>query len=291
MAVIELFTGSILTFTQTASANIKGCVAESMLQFTQSVNVNLHSEIVNDRISFVQTVRVTKVLGLQATNTLTLTQSCHPRTIVLEAYNGFIFWQEVGIPLHHLTTHNLVFNQSAVGIAAKSGKNILSLSQQANVEVIKVLPVSQTFVMASMATAWKVDKFWIAVPSLMYSAGPLVVFRHQGKEFEFQAPEMGNRETVEYVRISRESIGGDRQVFRDPNWPFIQKLFINFNVCTEAEIFKIRNLIKASLGSFLEYRDHNAKWWDAFITNPQTAISQSGRMGYEVALELEATEQ
>lgn len=291
MAIYERLTAHILTFTNSVDSNIKGCFVSSFLNITDSVHVNSLLPDARNHLGLVQTVRVTKSIGVVASNVLALSQFSHHRVHIVEAYNGFIIWDLAAIPKHELLQQNLSLSQSVAAQAAKGTVNSVSFGQSVSVQVIKTNSVTSTLAMQSKATAWKVDKYFIGVPSLVYSSGPQVTFAYKGQSFNFQAPLLGNKESEEFVRINRQTIGGDTSLYRNDDWPAIVKHSISFDVCSEAQIAKIRELVKASLGDTLSYRDHNGVWFDGFISNPDTAIKQTGREAFTVSLELEVTPQ
>jgi hypothetical protein len=105
---------------------------------------------------------------------------------------------------------------------------------------------------------------------------------------QLKNPELGNTDSLEYTRLSRETLGGDVIIYRDPQWPKIEKLNITFDLCDEKLISQLKILIKLSLGKQITYIDYNGITWTVLITNPNTAIKQSGINTYIAQLELEA---
>lgn len=101
-------------------------------------------------------------------------------------------------------------------------------------------------------------------------------------------PEMGNTDSLEFTRISRSTTGGDNILYRDPQWPKIEKLNVTFDHCGPTEMEALKVLLKIALGKQITYVDQDGLTWSVLVLNPNTSIKQPRKNGYVVQLELEA---
>lgn len=125
----------------------------------------------------------------------------------------------------------------------------------------------------------------------------MVTLTYKDTTLEFRNPLFGNSSTLEFTRISRDSLGGDTIVFRENNWPIVEKLNLTFEIlrCINYKTNEIkenidgaREFLKKTLGQEVTYVDHDGKIWKVLILNPNTAIKQVRLSTYVLALELEA---
>lgn len=105
---------------------------------------------------------------------------------------------------------------------------------------------------------------------------------------QLRNPQMGNTDSLEFTRLSRNTAGGDQLIYRDPAWPKIERLVFTVDTFNEKEIEDLKVFIKLTLGKEITYIDFEGIFWSALITNPNTAIKQGGVSSYIVQLELEA---
>ncbi len=105
---------------------------------------------------------------------------------------------------------------------------------------------------------------------------------------ELRNPQLGNTDTLDYTRLSRQTTGGDTIIFRDPEWPKIETLKITFDLCDPVLVERIKWFIRLTLGKQFTYIDYLGDSWSALITNPNTAVKQAGINSHVVELELEA---
>lgn len=118
----------------------------------------------------------------------------------------------------------------------------------------------------------------------------MVTFNFGSVIIEMKNPEMGNQDSLEFIRVSRSTTGGDTIVYRDTEWPKIEKLNVIFDSCDFDIMERMKQFIQITLGKEFTYEDQDGITWNALIVNPNTAIKQSRINGYVVALELEAEE-
>lgn len=101
-------------------------------------------------------------------------------------------------------------------------------------------------------------------------------------------PNMGNVLNTEFTRISRSSTGGDTIIYRDNDWPKVDKLTLVFELLEcNTKIDDLKAFIKMTLGKTFTYTDQNGDIWSALILNPNTGIVQPTIYSYTITLELE----
>lgn len=105
---------------------------------------------------------------------------------------------------------------------------------------------------------------------------------------QLRNPQMGNTDSLEFTRLSRKTTGGDQIIYRDPNWPAIERLVFTVDTFNESEMAALKTFLKVSLGKQITYIDFEGVFWTAIIANPNTAIKQATINSYIVQLELEA---
>jgi hypothetical protein len=116
-----------------------------------------------------------------------------------------------------------------------------------------------------------------------------VTFQWDNQVLQIDQPEFGDSDTLEFTRIARQSRSGDTIIVRDTDWPTIHTLGLTFLVLKESETDMFRRMIRETLGKLLQYTHTDTETYNALILNPDTAIKQTGRFRYEVALKLEVT--
>jgi len=116
-----------------------------------------------------------------------------------------------------------------------------------------------------------------------------VEFTWGSQTFTVNNPEFGNKDSLEFTRIARTSRGNDDIIVRDPDWPEIEKFSLTFVILKEQEADRFRQMLRETLGAYVQYTHIDSETYDAIILNPDTAISQTGRSFWSVSLDLEVT--
>lgn len=114
-----------------------------------------------------------------------------------------------------------------------------------------------------------------------------VSFIFNGVTHVFRNPSMGNTDEISFQRINRRSRGGDLLLFRDADWPKTEVLALTFNFTTEVDGRRFINLVRASIGKFVQYRDHENRLWSGVIQNPDAELVQPGRSTWQVQISFE----
>ena len=116
-----------------------------------------------------------------------------------------------------------------------------------------------------------------------------LIFKDGSLEFESRHYEFGNVEALEFMRVSRETRGGD--VIVGPTTAVIETLDFTLLQMTDATCKELQSFIRATLGKEIEFKDHEGVWWNGVIMNPATPTTQSGRHRFTVAIQFEGVRQ
>jgi hypothetical protein len=114
-----------------------------------------------------------------------------------------------------------------------------------------------------------------------------VTFTVRGQDHVFVNPEFGNQDQLTFQRVTNKTRGGDIIVYRNAEWPTTEVLSLKFNFCSEVDYRRMLNMLRASIGLFINYRDHENKLWLGVIQNPDAEGHQTGRSSFEIELRFE----
>lgn len=104
---------------------------------------------------------------------------------------------------------------------------------------------------------------------------------------QIRAPEIGDRDRLQALRINRESRGGTLQVFADTTWPEIQILSLQFTGLTEAEASSIQSFFQQTLGLEVGFTDWEGRTWHGIITTPDEPLIRSRRGIVDISFEFD----
>ena len=103
-----------------------------------------------------------------------------------------------------------------------------------------------------------------------------------------RSPEFGNKDRLQFTRISRETRGGTLIVFADPMWPKIQTKVLTFTGLSQATAESLQDFIMQHLGLEVGFVDWEGRYWTGVITNTTDPVIQDGRGRlFTVSLEFE----
>lgn len=114
-----------------------------------------------------------------------------------------------------------------------------------------------------------------------------VTFVYNGNNYNFRNPQMGNGDNISFQRVNRRTRGGDLILFRDVDWPKTEVLTLTFNFSRESEARALINLVRATIGRIIQYRDHENRLWEGVIQNPDAEITQPGRNTFQIQINFE----
>ena len=94
---------------------------------------------------------------------------------------------------------------------------------------------------------------------------------------ELRSPEFGNKDRLQFNRISRETRGGTLIVFADPIWPKIETQVLTFTGLSQTQAFALQTFISTYLGLEVGFVDWEQRYWQGVITNTTEPVVQDGR--------------
>lgn len=307
----ELTAKDTITFTQSAGSGLISRTAHNYVEFTQQglggfVSVNATSLTASDTLSLSQEVNRSLALGsgtsLTASDTLSFTQKAiFP--IDLTGENTLTLTQTADGNPGKTGTQTITFTQSAVAAFNRNmtASNTISFSQgTSGVNFRNGLPILGTGCDATKtyspfsgggtplvrpvapALNRKTDVEFFYPTGAVCSATTSIILR---------TPNFGDRDRNQYNRVNRESRGGSLRVYRDPQWPKIRTLVMDFSGVKDSEVSDILTFLEDTLGQQIGFRDWNSRVWYGLITNPDAAITRTGRANRnDIALEMEVTD-
>jgi hypothetical protein len=103
-----------------------------------------------------------------------------------------------------------------------------------------------------------------------------------------RSPEFGNKDRLQFNRVSRETRGGTLVVFADPMWPKVETLVLTFSGLSQTQAAALLDFMAAYLGLEVGFVDWEERYWKGIIVNPTDPVVQDGRGAmYTASLEFE----
>ena len=185
----------------------------------------------------------------------------------------------------------------------------LSLSDQAAVTVIRQVAAesnldlgeSVAFVVPDNLTLWTYHPFVgrgaagnpppppTICPTPVAGIGKcrLVDFDNHAVYVELRSPEFGNKDRLQFNRISRETRGGKLIVFADPVWPKVHTQVLTVSGLRYEQAQAYLAFVDAHLGLEVGFVDWEGFYWKGVITNPNDAAVEDGRDMFTISFEFE----
>jgi hypothetical protein len=300
-----------LVFVQNTTPGLLTPTSHSEFFLTQSNNRIIENPNGTDltgsgSLVFTQTNAVLQVLStataLSALSTLTLTQSAIFPIELINESQSIVFSQSNSINVGKSSSQTIDFIQSVVANHDRNltSSNTLNLSHgftaiqlrdnivigSGNCDATKIYaPFSgggaSTIRPVAPILQRKTDVIFFT------PAGPLVGATNS---LTLRTPNFGDRDRNSYTRINRESRGGSLTIFRDPKWPKIRSLVMDFSGIKDSEVYEVIAFLEDTLGQEIALRDWNNRVWYGLIVNPDSAITRTGRDRNDIALEMEVTD-
>ena len=110
----------------------------------------------------------------------------------------------------------------------------------------------------------------------------IVTFTHNGRDYMFRRPIMGNKDDISFQRVNRKTRGGDLILFRAEQWPKTEVLDLTFDFDTDVEGHRLLQFIRLTTGVNINYRDHENRLWFGVIQNPDTELIAAGRFTFTI---------
>ena len=185
----------------------------------------------------------------------------------------------------------------------------LSLSDQAAVTVIRQVTAesnldmgeSVAFVVPDNITLWTYHPFVgrgaagnpppppATCPTPVAGIGKcrLVDLDNHAVYVELRNPEFGNKDRLQFNRISRETRGGKLIVFADPVWPKVETQVLTISGLRYEQAQAYLAFADAHLGMEVGFVDWEGFFWKGVITNPNDPAVEDGRDMFTISFEFE----
>jgi hypothetical protein len=203
----------------------------------------------------------------------------------------------------------LLFADAASAVAVKALRDALTLGDMAQVTGVRNVSASSllsleeavAFIVVRRDWEWRYHPFigapssgsppatlvWspvagVAAGTLVYPAAPPYT-----DWLTLRSPDLGNKDRLQFNRVSRETRGGTLIVFADPLWPKVQAQVLTFSGLNETEARGLLDFMTTHLGLEIGYVDWEQRYWTGVITNTTEPMTQDGRGMYTASFEFE----
>jgi hypothetical protein len=211
-----------------------------------------------------------------------------------------------------LAASSLLFADAASAVAIKALRDALTLGDMAQVTGVRNVSAASplsleeavAFIVVRRDWEWRYHPFigtasssartpppatlaWspvagVAAGTLVYPAAP-----PYSDWVTLRSPDLGNKDRLQFNRITRETRGGTLIVFADPLWPKVQVQVLSFSGLSETEARGLLDFMTTHLGLEIGYVDWEHRYWTGVITNTTEPMVQDGRGMYAASFEFE----
>jgi hypothetical protein len=285
--IYELSVRHGLVLTQTIKQKPERHSLESRLYFTQTIRHNIRTRKLESKLALSQTVGLrTSVYNLSVTSVLNFTQVAAKNPVYLNVNHLLFHWQTIKRPKWEKVTSFFNPGQTVVGHGCHAVASGLQFNQTVVGNVIRSITIVQNPGFVSGVSAWLQDpNFNFLNP--VFTTIPKVRFNFRGTEFYIRKPDFDDTYSYDFTRINRRSRGGDLIIGRDPIWPSTKTLSLRWSYLSQAEIDRLLDFMRLTLGKRCRYLNYDNVEWEGFITNPQTPAQEVGRSNLAISIEFE----
>lgn len=308
---LDMTASNTLTLTQTAAPGLLSRTASNTLELEQTT---IPGFVGGDAIP------------LTASSAITFTQTNNrfivfADAIALTGQSTINFTQRAIFPIPLTAGNTVTFTHSADGNAGKSGTSVIEFTQTVVANHWRSVTASNTI---NFQHGFSAIQFRDGIPVIglggcdatktysPYAGGdspvirpiPPALERHSDvilftptgpicgatSSITLRTPNFGDRDRNQYNRVNRESRGGSLTIFRDPKWPKIRTLVMDFSGLKDSEVDNILTFLEDTLGQQIGFRDWNGRVWTGIITTPDATITRTGTNRNDLALEMEVTD-
>lgn len=285
--IYELSVFQSLPLTQVVKTKPERRKLESVLFFSQSIRHNIRTRKLTSQLALSQSVGLrTSVYNLSVTSTLNFSQVAAKNPVYLNVNHLLFHWQTIQQPKWEKVTSLFNPGQTVVGHGCHAVKATLQFNQTVIGNVVRSITIIQNPGLISGVSAWLQDpNFNYLNPT--FTIIPKVRFNFNGTEFYIRKPDFDDTYSYDFTRINRRSRGGDLIIGRDAIWPETKKLTLRWTYLSQADIDRLLDFMRLTLGKRCHYLNYDNIEWEGFITNPQTPAQQVGRSNYAISIEFE----
>jgi len=234
-----------------------------------------------------QNVQPALNLHLSVSSALGISQFAPRHTQYFDLSNA-LFLTQIGASVNPQYGRNiLVISQNAK--PSRAVANAFALAQIAHPTLIVNRSDSQALTLVSVAVYFitdAVNSYNIAVPDTTLPVG--ITYSCGALNLRLKAPELGNIDRIEFLRIQRETRGGDLEIYSDPVWPIIETLVWTFKNISRIDAANTLNFLEQTVGQTIELIDYEGNVWTGIISTPAPDVKCTSDMNcgsYDVTIE------
>lgn len=116
-----------------------------------------------------------------------------------------------------------------------------------------------------------------------------VSFSQGGTTITLRAPDWGDRDKYEVVRVQEESRGRSLIVYQDSKWPKTEVLSLTFSYMTSSDVDNLLNFLMTNIGKSVTYVDHYGRTWTGYVLNPDAEVRQVTRSNRTISIDFQGT--
>jgi hypothetical protein len=266
MAVINQYATQVLNLVQSVGLKPTYASAHSDLVFSQSATSNIKGAVANNRLVLTQQSTTRNTLSLHASNYLLFGNNTF-RVREGSARNFLVLTHNVD--RLYAASNLLSLVQQAIGIATRAGRSQLTFNQKAEYKLNRALTAAQQFTMSGAATAYLQTAKFIATPEVVTIHNQVIFdFDNHTITLTLPAPDFGDVEKLAYTKINRKTRGGDLIIYRDPIWPKSDIFSLRWSNLNPQQFDAAIRFTNAIAGQELTYFDYLGRSFLGIIITP-----------------------
>lgn len=282
--------GHVLLINQTVTT--KPVFYQSVLQalvITQSVHHNQRTRRITQRQKYTQSVQVDRtVINLAVNDFLQFNQVAQPPPIEISITQYLNHHMFIQFPIVKSGTQFLNHTQAVSYTNDRGTRHTQTHTQTVSYVREYDAALTQTLNHHGSAAYFLNRADFIADPVVITPLN-LITWTFGSYTFQSRAPIFGNKEILNFSRISRRSRAGDLIIYRDPVWPESIQLNMTFDYLTETLRNYYYQLFLFSLGKGVLFTDQYNRTWAGIILNPGSALVQTGRCNWRVDIQFQGS--
>ena len=296
---LNVSASNTLALAQSVSTTIPAATAGNVIVLTQSVTVAQPWNVeASNVLSLFQETSVTLVINVDVTSFLQLTQQVDvgATALVQTASSHLHLSQSVRTDITLVEASSvIVLTQGVVVYVGQNASSTLELTQSIDLSYVATLSTSNAIVLTQNADAFiPADCTWPDSPVLTARATTVFTYPYVAptSTVALRNPEFNNREGLRFQRINKQTRGGKRIIFRDPNWPQEIRIKMKFEYLTIEQRRSLLQFLEDSVGQEIGLLDHESRQWRGVILTPSSHVTEQkfgGPLGagHETTLEFQ----
>jgi len=291
MAVINITVTDHVPFTEHVGTNQHVIRFIETLTFTETSGEAIPNKIsVFDVLTITDTVHPKMVRHLTVSDTLPMFDSPYKGPLV-HVHDTFTFTQITHV--YNFTPHireTLVFHEAIRFDYHRSVAQNLVFKENVNVRFLQQNFINDTLTFQDHVVliinspeylASQIDdepggpNAVLVTPSI--TTQTTVVFSTNSHTLTLRAPDFGNADSVNAIRIQRVTRGNELITYRDPLWSRSQTFTLSFSYISDADALLTQTFINETLGQLITYVDYEGNSWVGIVQTPQLEIKKVGR--------------